>query len=75
MSKGKPSAIKKIRSTGKMREVMASYFQELDEACAAINDAPDVRVAVLAAEGDVFSSGWDPAELSADSFDAAEASV
>ena len=32
MPEGKPSAIKKIRSTGKMREVMASYFQELDEA-------------------------------------------
>jgi benzoyl-CoA reductase/2-hydroxyglutaryl-CoA dehydratase subunit BcrC/BadD/HgdB len=32
VSKGKPSAIKKIRSTGRMREVMASYFRELDEA-------------------------------------------
>jgi enoyl-CoA hydratase len=39
------------------------FLQELDAACAAINDEPQVRVAILTAEGDVFSSGWDPAEL------------
>jgi enoyl-CoA hydratase len=39
------------------------FLQELDAACAAINDDPEVRVAILTAEGKVFSSGWDPAEL------------
>ena len=38
-------------------------LQELDAACAAINDDPQLRVAILTAEGDVFSSGWDPAAL------------
>lgn len=42
-----------------------SLLRELEEACATINDDPDVRVAVLAAEGEVFSSGWEVAELSA----------
>jgi benzoyl-CoA reductase/2-hydroxyglutaryl-CoA dehydratase subunit BcrC/BadD/HgdB len=32
MSEKKPSAIKKIRSAGAMRDVMAEYFKELDEA-------------------------------------------
>lgn len=32
MNEKKPSAIKKIRSTGAMREVMAEYFKEMDEA-------------------------------------------
>lgn len=39
------------------------FLQELDAACAAINDDPQVRVAILTAEGEVFSGGWDPAEL------------
>ncbi len=45
------------------------FLQELEEACAAINDDGDVRVAVLTAEGDVFSSGWDPADLTPDALD------
>ena len=48
------------------------FLQELEDACAAVNDAPDVRVAILAADGDVFSSGWDPAEVSPEAFDPAE---
>jgi len=48
----------------------ALLLQELEAACAAISDDQDVRVAVLTAEGDVFSSGWDPAELSPEAFDA-----
>ncbi len=32
MSDKKPGAIKKIRSTGKMRQVMADYFNEMNEA-------------------------------------------
>src|SRR3972149_234973 len=47
-----------------------AFLQELDQACAAINDNPEVRVAVLTAEGEVFSSGWDPAELSPEAFGA-----
>ena len=40
------------------------FLQELEDACAVVSDSNDVRVAVLAAEGAVFSSGWDTAELS-----------
>jgi enoyl-CoA hydratase len=36
----------------------AAFLRELDDACATISDSPDIRVAVLAAEGDVFSKGW-----------------
>jgi enoyl-CoA hydratase/carnithine racemase len=44
----------------------AAFMQELDDACASINDSADVRVALLAAEGEVFSAGWavgEPATL------------
>ncbi len=44
----------------------AAFLQELEEACASINDDPEARVAVLTAEGDVFSSGWEAAELQAE---------
>jgi enoyl-CoA hydratase len=47
-------------------------LRELDEACAAINDDANVRVAILTAAGDVFSTGWDPAELSHEAFDSDE---
>ncbi len=48
-----------------------AFLRELDDACATINDDADVRVAVLAAEGDVFSTGWtdnDPSQQSQQSF-------
>ena len=48
------------------------FLQELEATCAAVNDTREVRVAVLAAEGDGFSTGWDPAELSPEAFDPAE---
>lgn len=35
-----------------------AFLQELDEACDAVNDDREVRVAVVTAGGDVFSSGW-----------------
>ena len=41
------------------------FLQELEEACAAVNDDPAVRVAVLTAEGSVFSSGWHPDAVAA----------
>ena len=47
-------------------------LDELDEACAAVNDDASVRVAVLTAEGDLFSPGWDPAELKAVGSDAGD---
>ena len=47
-----------------------ALLAELEDACAAVNDDPDVRVAILTAEGQVFSSGWDEEELAA--LDAAE---
>lgn len=36
----------------------AAFLRELDEACEAINESTEARVAVLTAEGDVFSAGW-----------------
>jgi enoyl-CoA hydratase/carnithine racemase len=48
------------------------FLEELDEACAVINDDQDARVVLLSAEGDVFSNGWDASELSPEAFDAAE---
>ena len=48
------------------------FLQDLEDACAAINDDADVRAVLLAAEGEVFSIGWGPEELSPDHFDAAE---
>lgn len=38
--------------------VSEAFLRELRDACEAINDNPEVRVAVLTAEGDTFSSGW-----------------
>ena len=43
----------------------ADVLRDLADACQAIADDHDVRVAVLAAEGDVFSSGWDWEALAA----------
>jgi len=37
-----------------------AFLQELEDACDAINDDRDVRVAVLTGAGEVFSRGWDP---------------
>jgi enoyl-CoA hydratase len=42
-----------------------AFLQELDAACASINDDAGVRVAILTGAGDVFATGWDPAELNA----------
>ena len=43
----------------------AGVVAELNSACEAISDDLEVRVAVLAAEGDTFSGGWDWQALSA----------
>ncbi len=67
-----PLAVLRLARPESGNPIDGSFLQELDEACAAVNDAQDVRVAILTAEGDVFSSGWDPAELGAESFDPAE---
>lgn len=48
-----------------------TLLDELAEACASINDDRDVRVVVLTGEGEVFSIGWSPDELSPERFDAA----
>jgi len=49
-----------------------AFLQELEDACAAINDDAEVRVVLLTADGDVFSIGWGRDELSPDGFDAAD---
>jgi enoyl-CoA hydratase/carnithine racemase len=66
-----PLAVLRLTRPESGNPIDQPLLQELDEVCAAVNDDPQVRVAVLTAEGDVFSSGWDPAELSGESFDAA----
>ena len=45
------------------------FLRELEEVCAVVSDDPQVRVVILTAEGDVFSLGWDPAELSPEGLD------
>ena len=49
-----------------------AFLLELEAACAAINDDSEVHVAVLTSDGDVFSNGWDPAEVAPEAFDAGE---
>ena len=38
-----------------------AFLQELAEAAEQLNDHPDVRAVVLSAEGEDFSTGWEPA--------------
>ena len=58
-----PLALLRLARPEQGNPIDPMLLQELEDACATINDDPEVRVAVLSAEGDVFSSGWDPAEL------------
>lgn len=67
-----PLAVLRLARPERGNPIDRSFLQELEDACAAVNDDRDVRVAILTAEGDVFSSGWDPAELSPEAFDPAE---
>lgn len=67
-----PLAVLRLARLEQGNPIDRLFLQELDGACAALNDNPDVRVAILTAEGDVFSSGWDPAELSPEAFDTSE---
>ena len=62
-----PLALLRLARPEQGNPIDSAFLQELEDACVAINDDPEVRVAVLTAEGDAFSSGWDPAELTADS--------
>lgn len=66
-----PLASIRLARPGAGNPIGRAFLQELDDACASINDSSDVRVALLTADGDVFSNGWDPAELAPDAFDAA----
>ena len=58
-----PLAILRLARPEQGNPIDRLVLQELDEVCATVNDDPDVRVAVLTAAGDVFSTGWEPAEL------------
>jgi enoyl-CoA hydratase/carnithine racemase len=64
-----PLATIRLARPGQGNPVDGRFLQELDEACATINDNPDVRVALLTADGEVFSTGWDAAELAPETFD------
>ncbi len=72
LEKNGPLATLRLARPERGNPIDRLVLDELDEACAAINDDPEARVALLAAEGEVFSSGWAPAELAPDTFDAAE---
>ena len=67
-----PLATLRLARPDRGNPIDGTLLDELEHACAAVNDDPDVRVMLLTAEGEVFSSGWDPAELSSEAFDAAE---
>jgi enoyl-CoA hydratase/carnithine racemase len=58
-----PLAYIRLARPGAGNPIDRAFLQDLDDACASINNDADVRVALLTAEGDVFSNGWDPAEL------------
>ena len=58
-----PLALLRLARPEQGNPIDTMFLQELEDACATINDDPEVRVALLTAEGDAFSSGWDPAEL------------
>lgn len=58
-----PLALLRLARPERGNPIDRRLLQELEEACAAVNDNREVRVAILTAEGEVFSSGWGPAEL------------
>lgn len=66
-----PLATLRLARAERGNPIDALFLQELDEACATVNNNPEIRAAIIAAEGDVFSSGWDPAEVRSEAFDAA----
>jgi enoyl-CoA hydratase/carnithine racemase len=67
-----PLALVRLARPGQGNPIDRAFLAELEDACTAINDDAGVRVAVISAEGGVFSKGWDAAELSPEAFDAAE---
>ncbi len=66
LEKKGPLAFLRLARPERGNPIDLAFLQELEEACAEINDDGDGRVAVLTAEGDVFSCGWDPAALGPD---------
>lgn len=61
LSLGKTGHVARITLTRPDRDNVldAAVLRELADACGAVADDTDVRTAVLAAEGDIFSIGWD----------------
>ena len=53
-----PLAVITLARPERGNEIDDAFLGELDEACAAINDDADARVALLTGAGDVFSTGW-----------------
>jgi len=54
-----PIAVVTLTRPDSGNRIDEALLRELNEACAAINDDAGVRVAILRAEGDAFSAGWD----------------
>ena len=67
-----PLAVLRLARPNVGNPIDRRFLQELDDACAAISDDREVRVALLTAEGDHFSTGWAPAELTGEAFDSGE---
>ena len=53
-----PLAVINLARPERGNQIDDAFLAELDDACAAINDDSDARVALLTAAGDVFSTGW-----------------
>jgi enoyl-CoA hydratase/carnithine racemase len=53
-----PVAYLRLARPAQGNPIDAAFLQELERACAEVNDHPDVRVALLLSEGEVFSTGW-----------------
>ena len=58
-----PLAVVRLARPEQGNPIDGLFLQELDDACADVNDDASIRVALLMAEGEVFSSGWAAAEL------------
>ena len=60
-----PLAVIRLARPQQGNPIDAAFLRELDEAACAVSDNKELRVAILTADGDVFSSGWEVAELEA----------
>ncbi|MEX0785577.1 MAG: enoyl-CoA hydratase/isomerase family protein, partial [Dehalococcoidia bacterium] len=63
MERTGPLAVIRLARPEQGNPIDRLLLQELDDACAAVNDDAEVRIALVTAEGEVFSRGWAEDEL------------